>query len=92
MPAVNRYLPTGFQQMTGLGTAQAPTVPPGSSGCWISVSGQPVRFRDDGIAPTAAIGLRVMNNLNPFLYLGDPGKLQFIEETATAVVNLGFVR
>ncbi|MDP2621241.1 MAG: hypothetical protein Q8P46_13895 [Hyphomicrobiales bacterium] len=40
-----------------------------------------VRYRDDGTAPTVSTGLRIPSGVNPFLYQGDLGKLQFIAES-----------
>lgn len=49
---------TGAEYFNALGdTAQTLTVPAGSKGCLVSVIGaEPIKWRVDGIAPTAVIG------------------------------------
>lgn len=47
---------TGFQQVSLSGTAAGFTPPAGSTVCFIQTEGNPVRFRTDGVAPTASVG------------------------------------
>lgn len=47
-----------------------------------------VRFRDDGTAPTAAIGHRIVAGLVPFVYQGDLHKIQFIVDAVAGNADL----
>lgn len=40
-----------------------------------------IRFRDDGIAPTTVIGMRIPANTLPYFYQGDLHRLQFIADS-----------
>ncbi len=53
-----------------------------------------IRFRDDGVAPTATVGMRLAANLQPYLHQGDLHKLQFIaaELAGNAEVNVTYVQ
>ncbi|UCH46493.1 MAG: hypothetical protein JSU95_10195 [Betaproteobacteria bacterium] len=55
----------------------------------IVAEGQSVRWRDDGIAPTATVGmpLAVGATLN---YDGDLNKIKFIETAASAKINVSY--
>jgi hypothetical protein len=79
--------PLGYQQITSLVAATALTVPAGAIVALISCAGQPVRWRDDGTNPTAAIGypLAVGAELE---YTGQLNTIKFIETTATANLDI----
>ena len=51
-----------------------------------------VRYRDDGGAPTSAIGNIVVYGQNPFLYTGTLGDLQFIEDGGSGLLDVAFYR
>ena len=87
--------PCGYQQITVLTAAVGLTLPaagavPASqqapTRCIITPQVQAVRWRDDGIAPTATVGypLAVGSELR---YDGDLRKIQFIEQVASAALN-----
>lgn len=61
-------------------------IPVGTQMLLIQPQTQAIRWRDDGIAPTAAVGypLAVGGELR---YTGQTGKLQVISQTAGAIVN-----
>lgn len=48
--------PKGYEQVTVSTTAVALTVPSGATKAVVKVVAQPARFRDDGVAPTSAVG------------------------------------
>ena len=50
---------------------------------------QAVRWRDDGVAPTAAIGMPLAVGVT-LQYDGDLTKIQFIEQTASAKINITY--
>ena len=89
----------GFQQITGLDTVKTLTVPAGARGAMISAGTQTVRFRADGTAPTATIGnILLATGVNPMIFEGSGtaegqemlAQLQFIETTASAVLNVSY--
>jgi hypothetical protein len=59
-------------------------VPSGATFVTISVSGANVRYRDDGVAPTAASGILILAATAPFSYSGPLGGVQFIGAAAGA--------
>ena len=77
----NGMVPLGFQQITSLAASTALTVPAGAEvaqiGIIMSVAGY-VMYRDDGTAPTGAIGMPLYSGLEPFLYNGDLNAVRFI--------------
>ena len=64
-------------------TATYLTVPTGARFAFITVEDGPVRWRDDGTAPTITLGQYVAAGTS-FWYYGDLAMLQFILATATA--------
>jgi hypothetical protein len=50
---------------------------------------QAVRWRDDGTAPTASVGMP-LPVLTEFLYDGDLTNIRFIQQTASAVLNISY--
>lgn len=87
----------GYQQITSLSSAQNLTVPTnGPLGskqqptvAYIICETQAVRWRDDGTAPTASVGMPLATGV-PFPYDGDLTKIQFIEQTASAKLNVAY--
>ena len=89
--------PCGFQQITVLTASTALTVPTSAVVgkarlAFIQSEAQAVRWRDDGTAPTAAIGNRILTTGDGFWYTGDLSTIRFIEETATAKLNVSYYR
>lgn len=81
--------PKGYQQITGLSTVKTPTVPAGASRCIIQAETQAIRWRDDGVDPTASVGQRIAAG-DDFFYVGKVHALRFIEEAASSKINLSF--
>lgn len=50
------FTSTGFQQVASFSTSTGFTPAAGSKICYIQAEGNPVRYRTDGVAPTATIG------------------------------------
>ena len=71
--------PNGYQQLTVSSTAVGLTVPTGSSVAVIIVESNPVRYRDDGTNPTAAVGTPVLQD-------------QSVEVTGDALAAIRFIR
>lgn len=79
----------GYQQITTVTTSTALTVPADALFAVIIVEAQAIRYRDDGIPPTATVGmpLSVGSTLH---YDGDLKKIRFIEQTAGAILNISY--
>ena len=81
--------PVGFEQVTSLSSAAALTVPTGAKVALINTEDQNVRWRDDGTAPTTTVGC-VIEPGSYFSYTGDLSAIRFIEETASAKLNVSY--
>jgi hypothetical protein len=86
-----RYVPLGYQQITSLSAAQALTVPAGATSAVITAEAQAVRYRDDGTAPTATVGLPLAAG-TMLQYTGALSAIKFIEQTSGAKLNVLFYR
>lgn len=81
-------IPLGYQQIT-LSGATLLTVPVGAKLALISVSIAAVRFRDDGTAPTSAVGFPLpITTTTPFVYSGNLATAQFIAQTGSPVLDI----
>lgn len=76
---------TGLDSAAGLGV-----IPTGAAYVVFEVEGAAVRWRDDGVDPTATVGVRQLQDAPPYLYDGDLAALKFIQITATAKLNVAF--
>lgn len=93
-------VPRGYQQILAatLASSTGLTLPTGSDGkepdfCIIHVDTQAVRYRDDGTAPTTAIGMRLPVGGELLLEGGAQMKaIRFIAETAGANLNVSYYR
>lgn len=81
------YLPLGYQQITSLSTSTALTVPAGATMALISVEGAAIRYRDDGTAPTASIGMPIAVG-QAFQYTGTLSLIRFIQQSSSATINV----
>ena len=79
----------GYQQITSLSASTGLTVPAGASLALIVPEPQTVRWRDDGVAPTASVGMPVAAGAS-LSYDGDLNKIRFIQATASAVLNISY--
>lgn len=87
----------GYQQITSLSSAQSLTVPTkdirGLAGtptiAIITPLTQSVRWRDDGTAPTASVGMPLSAG-SSLVYDGDLTRIKFIEQTASAELNISY--
>ena len=95
MPIVAKSL--GFQQLdaTALGASVGFTLPVVNgvkpNGAYLSSFTGNVRYRDDGTAPTAAIGMRLVAGNDPFLFMGDMEKFMAILEGGSPTLNITYV-
>ena len=87
----------GYQQITDLSSAVGLTVPtlaPDGSNqkptfALIICETQGVRWRDDSTAPTASVGMPLAAGV-PLQYDGDLNKIKFIQQTASAKLNISY--
>jgi hypothetical protein len=87
----------GYQQIVGLAASTALTVPARDLNgmtaeptlAVIVAENQGVRWRDDGVAPTASVGMPLAIGV-PLMYDGDMTVLRFIEQAATATLNITY--
>lgn len=82
--------PLGYTQITDVSSAVAVTPLGGATAVLVSVEGSAVRWRDDGTAPTASVGMPLAVGTDLYYVGGDLSKLQIIEQEAGATVNLAF--
>lgn len=80
--------PVGYQQITSLSAATALTVPNNARWALIVPETQAVRWRDDG-TPTASVGWPLVA-AQPLVYTGNLKAIRFIEQTASATLNVSF--
>lgn len=81
--------PLGFEQLTSLGSASGLSPPSGAQRALLVCTAQNVRFRDDGTDPTASKGIQLTTG-TLFWYEGDLSAIKFIEESASAVLEVSY--
>lgn len=87
----------GYQQITSLSSSTGLTIPATDAFgnnikplmALITPETQGVRWRDDGVAPTASVGMPLAAGVT-LSYDGDLSKLRFIEQTASAKLNISY--
>ena len=87
----------GYQQITGLDEVKGLTVPATTPDglafkpnfALITPEGQAVRWRDDGTAPSASVGMPLAAGVT-LQYDGDLSKIKFIEQTSGAILNISY--
>ncbi len=79
----------GYQQITSLSGSTGLTVPADANYCMIVPETQSVRWRDDGTAPTASVGMPLDVGV-PLLYDGDLNRIRFIEQVASAKLSIAY--
>lgn len=79
----------GYEQISGAAAATGLTVPQNAIYALIQVLGQNVRWRDDLEDPTAAVGMQITAGDSLF-FNGDLRNLTFIEEAASAEINVTY--
>jgi hypothetical protein len=81
----------GVDASTLVSTAQfaglAAGIPIGTTKILINCAAQAIRWRDDGTAPTAAVGYPLATGVD-LVFTGDFNKLRLIAQVAGAVVNM----
>lgn len=85
--------PCGYQQLTVGNSAVGLTVPLGASRAIIGVETQPIRYRNDGIDPTASVGFHVANGTT-FEIDSREGilALKLIRASSDSIVNITYYK
>jgi hypothetical protein len=80
----------GYTQITSLTSATGlGTIPSGTFYVVITIETAGIRWRDDGTAPTASVGMPV-NSGATFSYTASFSKFQMIQQTSGAVADVYF--
>jgi len=79
----------GYQQITSLSASTGLTVPSGATLALVVPETENVRWRDDGTAPTASVGMPIFVGAS-LSYDGDLNRIRFIEEAASAKLNVSY--
>lgn len=87
--SVLRPAPKGYEQISDVSAAVSLTVPAGADFALIQALAANVRWRDDGTAPTATVGVQLAAG-STLAYDGDLSAIQLIEESAGAEVNVAY--
>jgi hypothetical protein len=83
--------PLGYEKITGLSAVKALTVPTGARVALLQAEGQNVRWRDDGVNPTATDGMLLKTTADRW-YTGDLAALRLVETAASATVMVSYYR
>jgi hypothetical protein len=95
-PGIYSRTPLGFGQLTLTSTAVLLStvqggIPNGARLAVLTVETNDLRWRDDGTAPTATVGMLIVHgNYPPFEYHSDLSKLQLIAVSGSPVVDISF--
>lgn len=81
--------PKGYQQIVGAAAAVGLTPPVGARMATIVVEEQNVRWRDDGVNPTATVGM-LLTVGTPLQYTGNLAAIKFIEVAASTTLNIAY--
>lgn len=85
----------GYQQIASLATSTGLTLPTNNTNfgnptyAIIQAEAQAVRWRDDGTAPTASVGMTIAAG-GELRYDGNLNAIRFIEVTASAKLNVSY--
>ena len=79
----------GYQQITSLSASTALTVPSGATLAVVIPEAYAVRWRDDGTAPTGSVGMPLAIGTT-LSYDGDLSRIRFIEQAASAKLNVSY--
>lgn len=79
----------GYQQITSLSAATSLSVPTGALIALIQPEVADVRWRDDGTAPTASVGMYLGQGAT-LPYTGNLNAVQFIQVSAGAKLNISY--
>ncbi len=81
--------PKGYEQIPTLTLVQPLKVPTGARVALLQAVGQNIRWLDNGFNPTAVLGMQLVPGEDK-VYTGDLARLRFIEEAASAELNVTY--
>jgi hypothetical protein len=81
----------GYEQITGLSSVQSLTVPSGANYAIITAKTKGVRFRADGVNPSAGVG-QPLEAGQTLEYDADLSAIKFIEQAASAELNVAYFK
>ena len=84
--------PLGYQQITVNGTAVSLTVPTGAAAVVVRAETQNIRWRDDGVAPTASTGFLMNSTDAPYVFGGALAALQFINTGSSTSLDVSYYK
>jgi hypothetical protein len=67
-------------------------IPPGATSAFLQAEVADIRYRDDGGAPTTAIGNLIVHGIPGILYTGTLSKMQFIGASGSPLLDVAFYR
>lgn len=83
---------TQLESAIGLSTC-ADGIPSGATMIAIQAETANIRYRDDGTAPTASVGMEIISGQNPMLYVGTLSALRFIAASeGSPIADISFYR
>lgn len=88
-PVAGQDIPLGYQQITSLSSSTGLTVPQDAKRALIQAESQQVRWRDDGTAPTASVGM-TLDAGSTLAYTGNLAAIRLIEVSASAKLNVSY--
>lgn len=84
-----KLVPCGYKQISPATATNLPGVPKDARAALIQARVQAIRWRDDGVAPTADVGMYLAPGFD-MLYVGDLRTIQLIEVDTSAEVNVSY--
>lgn len=76
--------------VTLVSSAIAAGIPSGTESVWVQPETQSARYRDDGVAPTAVLGMRLLAGTLYQLSVAQFGSMRVIGEAAGGKLNVTF--
>ena len=86
------WQPVGFQQILAFSGLQTLTVPTGATWAIIRAETNNIRWRDDGVSPTASVGQFMVTTDQPFIYTGSLSTFSVIPVTGSATLDIAYYR
>jgi len=85
--------PIAYEQVTGLTAAKGLTAATfaGATMAVLEAEAQDIRFRDDGVDPTATVGMILKVGV-PYEYVGNLAAIKFFQTAATAILNVSYYK
>ena len=87
-----QFTPLGYVQITNLSSAVGlGSIPTGATVAFLSCEGSELRYRDDGTAPTTAVGMPLYAG-QTMEYSGTLSAIQFIQASSGGILNVAYYK